>query len=148
MVVMPDADLDQAADALMGAAYGSAGERCMAISVCVAVGDVADRLVERMLARIGRLRVNDGMHADADMGPLVTAAHREKVFGYVEEGIACGAQMVADGRAMKVPGREGGFFVGATLFDRVTPSMRIYREEIFGPVLGIVRVPDLPRRSS
>ena len=143
MVVMPDADLDQAADALMGAAYGSAGERCMAISVCVAVGDVADRLIERLLARIGRLRVNDGMHADADMGPLVTAAHREKVLGYVEEGIACGAQMVADGRGLNVPGREGGFFVGATLFDRVTPSMRIYREEIFGPVLGIVRVTDL-----
>lgn len=142
MIVMPDADLDQAADALMGAAYGSAGERCMAISVAVAVGNTGDALVERLKTRIASLRVNDGTAPDAEMGPLVTAAHKEKVLGYIAEGIEAGATLAVDGRGLAVPGREGGFFVGATLFDHVQPGMRIYREEIFGPVLCIVRVPD------
>jgi malonate-semialdehyde dehydrogenase (acetylating)/methylmalonate-semialdehyde dehydrogenase len=143
LVVMPDADLEQAADALIGAAYGSAGERCMAISVGVAVGQVADALIGKLAPRIAALRIRDGMEADADMGPLVTDAHRQKVLGYIEDGIASGAKLVCDGRRQVVPGREGGFFVGATLFDHVRPEMKIYREEIFGPVLSIVRVHDL-----
>ncbi len=143
MVVMPDADLDQAADALVGAAYGSAGERCMAVSVCVAVGDIADPLIEKLQARIERLRINDGMQPDAEMGPVVTAAHKQKIEGYIDDGVACGARLVADGRAITVQGREKGFFLGATLFDHVMPTMRIYRDEIFGPVLGVTRVADL-----
>jgi malonate-semialdehyde dehydrogenase (acetylating) / methylmalonate-semialdehyde dehydrogenase len=143
MVVMPDADLDQAADALVGAAYGSAGERCMAISVGVAVGPVGDALIEKLRPRIGRLRIKDGMEADADMGPVVTGAHRAKILGYIERGIAEGAQLVIDGRKHTVPGCENGFFLGATLFDHVRPDMVVYREEIFGPVLVIVRVPDV-----
>ena len=142
MIVMPDADLDQAADALMGAAYGSAGERCMAISIAVAVGEVADQLIEKLLPRIDRLKVGNGAQPDSEMGPLVTAEHRAKVIGFIDQGVAQGAQLIVDGRALKVPGAEQGFFVGATLFDRVTPEMSIYRQEIFGPVLGIVRVPD------
>ncbi len=143
MVVMPDADLDQAADALIGAAYGSAGERCMAISVGVAVGEIGDALIEKLKPRIAKLRIKDGMEADADMGPVVTRVHREKILGYIEAGIKEGAQLVTDGRQHLVPGRENGFFLGATLFDRVRPEMTIYREEIFGPVLVIVRVPDV-----
>ena len=142
LVVMPDADLDQVTDALMGAAYGSAGERCMAISVAVAVGDIADKVVERLKPRVEALIVKDGMQPDAEMGPLVTAQHRSKVLGYIEDGIATGATLVADGRGLKVPGNEKGFFLGGTLFDHVTPKMNIYREEIFGPVLCVVRVPD------
>ncbi|MGE8640818.1 MAG: CoA-acylating methylmalonate-semialdehyde dehydrogenase, partial [Achromobacter sp.] len=142
LVVMPDADLDQVTDALMGAAYGSAGERCMAISVAVVVGDVADKVVERLIPRVKALIVKDGMQADAEMGPLVTAQHRNKVVGYIEDGIASGADMVVDGRGLTVPGNERGFFLGGTLFDNVKPAMNIYREEIFGPVLCIVRVPD------
>lgn len=142
LVVMPDADLDQVTDALMGAAYGSAGERCMAISVAVAVGDVADQVIERLKPRVAALVVKDGMQADAEMGPLVTAQHRKKVLGYIEDGIAAGATLVADGRGLKVPGHDNGFFLGGTLFDHVTPQMNIYREEIFGPVLCVVRVPD------
>jgi len=142
MVVMPDADLDQVTDALMGAAYGSAGERCMAISVAVAVGEVADEVVARLAPRVRALVVKDGMQADAEMGPLVTAQHRTRVTGYIEDGQACGATLVVDGRGLQVPGNEGGFFLGGTLFDHVTPAMNIYREEIFGPVLCIVRVPD------
>ena len=142
LVVMPDADLDQVTDALMGAAYGSAGERCMAISVAVAVGDVADKVIERLKPRVAALVVKDGMEPDAEMGPLVTPQHRKKVLGYIEDGIAAGATLVADGRGLKVPGREQGFFLGGTLFDHVTPQMNIYREEIFGPVLCVVRVPD------
>ncbi len=142
MIVMPDADLDQAADALIGAAYGSAGERCMAISIAVAVGEVADELIARLLPRIDRLKVGNGLHGDSDMGPLVTAAHQARVEGFIDQGVAQGAQLLVDGRGFKVPGAEQGFFVGATLFDQVTPEMSIYREEIFGPVLGIVRVPD------
>ena len=142
MVVMPDADLDHAADALVGAAYGSAGERCMAISVCVVVGDVADPLIEKIKSRIKSLKIAGGMEATSDMGPLVTAAHREKVLGYIGAGVAEGARMVCDGRTHETA-TQAGFFVGATLFDRVEPTMKIYREEIFGPVLCMVRVPDL-----
>ncbi|WP_223448555.1 MULTISPECIES: CoA-acylating methylmalonate-semialdehyde dehydrogenase [Pseudomonas] len=142
MIVMPDADLDQAADALIGAAYGSAGERCMAISIAVAVGDVGDRLIAKLLPRIDQLKVGNGMQSDSDMGPLVTAEHKAKVEGFIDQGVAQGAQLIVDGRHFKVPGAENGFFVGATLFDKVTTEMSIYRQEIFGPVLGIVRVPD------
>jgi len=138
LVVMPDADLDQAADALIGSAYGSAGERCMAISVAVAVGDAtADELIRRLLPRIDALKVAPGMEPEADMGPLVTGPHLKKVTGYIEEGVAEGADLVVDGRQSIPPNR--GFFVGASLFDRVTPGMKIYREEIFGPVLSLVR---------
>jgi malonate-semialdehyde dehydrogenase (acetylating)/methylmalonate-semialdehyde dehydrogenase len=141
LVVMPDADLDQAADALVGAGYGSAGERCMAISVAVAVGDTGDPLVAKLRDRIAKLKVADGMSAQADMGPLITAAHRAKVLEYVEDGVRAGATLVVDGRALRVTGLEQGFFLGPCLFDGVTAGMRIYREEIFGPVLSIVRVP-------
>jgi malonate-semialdehyde dehydrogenase (acetylating)/methylmalonate-semialdehyde dehydrogenase len=140
LVVMPDADIDQAADALIGAAYGSAGERCMAISVAVAVGNTGDKLIPKLQERIAKLRIKNGIEPDADMGPLVTDVHRKKVLGYIEDGISAGATLVADGRHQVVPGHEGGFFVGATLFDHVTTEMRIYKEEIFGPVLSIVRV--------
>ncbi|OMG69812.1 CoA-acylating methylmalonate-semialdehyde dehydrogenase [Burkholderia ubonensis] len=142
LVVMPDADLDQAVDALIGAAYGSAGERCMAISVAVAVGDVGDALIERLVPRVKALKITNGMDPAAEMGPLVTAAHRAKVAGYIDAGVAAGAKLVVDGRDHVVAGHEKGFFLGGTLFDRVTTDMSIYREEIFGPVLAIVRVPD------
>jgi malonate-semialdehyde dehydrogenase (acetylating)/methylmalonate-semialdehyde dehydrogenase len=144
MVVLPDADIAGAADALLGAAYGSAGERCMAISVAVAVGDaVADRLVDELARRVRALRIGPS-HADGiDMGPLVTAAHRERVVSYVDAGVREGARLIVDGRGLRVPGRERGFFLGGCLFDRVTPQMTIYREEIFGPVLVVVRVPSL-----
>jgi malonate-semialdehyde dehydrogenase (acetylating)/methylmalonate-semialdehyde dehydrogenase len=143
MVVMPDADLDQAADALIGAAYGSAGERCMAVSVAVAVGHIADELVAKAAERLRKLRIKDGMEPDADMGPVVTDAHRRKVLSYIEQGIASGATLVCDGRQQVVPGREKGFFLGATLFDHARPDMAIYADEIFGPVLAVTRVPDL-----
>ncbi len=140
-VVMPDADLDQAADALMGAAYGSAGERCMAISVGVAVGDaVGDALVRKLTERLAKLQVRPGTDPKADMGPLVTKEHLAKVTGYVAAGVQEGATLVVDGRGQKVEGGEGGYFLGGCLFDRVTAGMKIYREEIFGPVLSIVRV--------
>jgi malonate-semialdehyde dehydrogenase (acetylating)/methylmalonate-semialdehyde dehydrogenase len=142
MVVMPDADLDQAVDALIGSAYGSAGERCMAISVCVAVGRIADDLVARLAQRAKQLKIGDGMDPASEMGPLVTAQHHAKVKGYVDIGVEEGAKLVVDGRALKVPGRDKGFFLGGCLFDQVQPSMRIYKEEIFGPVLSVVRVPD------
>ncbi len=142
MLVMPDADLDLVADALVGAGYGSAGERCMAISVALAVGQVADALVDKLAARIRALKVDAGNAAGADMGPLITAEHRTKVLGYIEDGVKAGAKLVVDGRGLRVPGRERGFFLGPCLFDEVRPDMRIYREEIFGPVLSIVRVPD------
>lgn len=145
-VVMPDADLDMAADALTGAAYGAAGERCMAVSVAVAVGDaVADALIPRLVERIGRLKVRPGTDPAADMGPLITREHLARVRGYVDAGVAEGAKLVADGRGLRVPGCEGGYFLGACLFDRVTPEMTIYREEIFGPVLCVVRVPTVER---
>lgn len=149
MVVMPDADLEQTVDALIGAGYGSAGERCMAISVAVAVGDVADKLVPALAARARALKVKNGMEPDAEMGPIVTRQALERIEGYIGLGVEEGAKLVVDGRVdshtgqpFKVPGHEGGFFTGGTLFDHVTPEMRIYREEIFGPVLVVVRVPD------
>jgi len=141
MVVLPDADLDQAADALMGAGYGSAGERCMAISVAVAVGDkVADALVAKLAPRVRALAIGAGDAKDMDMGPLISSAHRDKVKGYVDAGVGEGAKLVVDGRAHKVAGGEKGFFLGGCLFDGVKPEMKIYKEEIFGPVLSILRV--------
>ena len=143
-VLMPDADLDNAVSALMGAAYGSCGERCMAISVAVCVGDqVADALVARLTPQIQDLKIGAGTSCGLDMGPLVTAQHRDKVRGYVDDGVAAGAQLVVDGRNLSVSGNENGFFLGGCLFDRVTPDMRIYKEEIFGPVLCVVRVNSL-----
>lgn len=142
MVVMPDADLNQTVDALMGAAYGSAGERCMAISVAVAVGDIADPLINALVPRIKELKVTQGMDLSAEMGPVVTAQHRQKIQGYIDTGVKEGAKLVVDGRGFTVPGFEEGFFLGGSLFDHVTPDMTIYREEIFGPVLCVVRVPN------
>jgi malonate-semialdehyde dehydrogenase (acetylating)/methylmalonate-semialdehyde dehydrogenase len=142
MVVMPDADVDQAVDALIGAAYGSAGERCMAISVAVLVGDVADKIVPKVAERAKALKIKNGMELDAEMGPIVTAQAKERIEGYIGLGVEEGAKLVVDGRGHTVPGHEGGFFTGGTLFDHVTPEMRIYKEEIFGPVLACVRVPD------
>jgi len=143
-VLMPDADLDNAVSALMGAAYGSCGERCMAISVAVCVGDqVADALVAKLVPQIKGLKIGAGTSCGLDMGPLVTAAARDKVVGYIDDGKAAGAELVVDGRGFRVDGHEDGYFVGGTLFDRVTPEMRIYKEEIFGPVLCIVRVNSL-----
>ena len=141
-VIMPDCDLDTTADALMGAAYGSAGERCMAISIAVAVGDVADRLVETLAPRVRALKIGAGTEPGVEMGPLVTRAHLEKVTGYVDIGVDEGATLVVDGRGLKQQGYEQGHFIGGSLFDHVTPDMRIYREEIFGPVLGVVRATD------
>jgi malonate-semialdehyde dehydrogenase (acetylating)/methylmalonate-semialdehyde dehydrogenase len=142
-VVMPDAALDAATEAIVGAAYGSAGERCMAISVAVAVGEAtAEALVERLRKRIAALKVGAPDGAGIDMGPLVTAAARERVRGYINTGLREGASLVVDGRTLQVAGCDNGFFVGPTLFDQVRPDMRIYREEIFGPVLSVVRVPD------
>ncbi|WP_372500873.1 CoA-acylating methylmalonate-semialdehyde dehydrogenase (plasmid) [Tistrella mobilis] len=140
MIVMPDADMDQAVDALMGAAYGSAGERCMAISVAVPVGEAtADALVEKLVPRIQALKVGPGTDPEAEMGPLVTRAHRDKVENYIDQGVAEGAELVVDGRNLRLQGYEDGYFTGATLFDRVTTDMTIYRHEIFGPVLSVVR---------
>jgi malonate-semialdehyde dehydrogenase (acetylating)/methylmalonate-semialdehyde dehydrogenase len=142
MVVMPDADLAQATDALMGAGYGSAGERCMAISVAVAVGSVGDALIERLAPRVRALKVAPGTDPEAEMGPLVTRQHLDKVTAYVDSGVAEGAKLVVDGRGLKLQGYENGFFMGGCLFDEVKPSMKIYKEEIFGPVLSVVRAPD------
>ena len=143
MIVMPDADLEKAADALMGAGYGAAGERCMAISVAVAVGEAtADAMVAKLAPMVRALRIGDGMNAQMDMGPVITAQHRDKITGYINDGVAAGATLVVDGRGHRVAGCEQGFFLGGTLFDHVTASMRIYKEEIFGPVLCVVRVPD------
>ncbi|TCD14884.1 CoA-acylating methylmalonate-semialdehyde dehydrogenase [Oricola cellulosilytica] len=140
MVVMPDADIDKAADALMGAGYGSAGERCMAISVAVPVGEeTADKLVTALKPKVESLRIGPATDADADMGPLVTKQHQEKVLGYIDEGVREGAELVVDGRGFSLQGYENGYFVGGTLFDRVTTDMKIYKEEIFGPVLSVVR---------
>ncbi len=138
MVVLPDADLDLAADAAVSAGYGSAGERCMAISVVVAVGDIGDELVRRIAERTTTLRVGDG-EADPDMGPLVTGAHRDKVASYVDAGEREGATLVVDGRTVEADGATDGFWLGPTLFDHVTPQMSVYTDEIFGPVLSVVR---------
>ncbi|WP_431879526.1 CoA-acylating methylmalonate-semialdehyde dehydrogenase [Amycolatopsis sacchari] len=137
MVVLPDADLDLAADAAVSAGFGSAGERCMAVSVVVAVEPVADELVAKVTERMTRLKVGDGRDPASEMGPLVTAAHRDRVRSYVEAGLAEGASLVVDGRDVAVDG--GGFWLGPTLFDHVTPEMSVYRDEIFGPVLSVVR---------
>jgi malonate-semialdehyde dehydrogenase (acetylating)/methylmalonate-semialdehyde dehydrogenase len=142
MVVMPDADLEQAVDALIGSAYGSAGERCMAISVAVLVGDVADRIVPMLAERARTLKIKNGMALDAEMGPIVTREARDRIEGYIGIGAAEGATLVVDGRGHTVPGHEAGFYTGGTLFDHVSPAMRIYKEEIFGPVLACVRVAD------
>jgi malonate-semialdehyde dehydrogenase (acetylating)/methylmalonate-semialdehyde dehydrogenase len=143
LVVMPDADIDDAVDALMGAAYGSAGERCMAVSVAVAVGNAGDRLIEKLTPRVRALKVGPGTDPEAEMGPLVTREHRDKVAGYVDLGVKEGAKLVVDGRGLALQGYESGFFIGGSLFDDVQTDMRIYKEEIFGPVLGVVRTPDL-----
>ncbi|MYM30744.1 CoA-acylating methylmalonate-semialdehyde dehydrogenase [Duganella sp. CY15W] len=143
MVVMPDADMDMTVDALMGAAFGSAGERCMAISVVVAVGDAGDKIVDALAKRTAALKVRDGMAADAEMGPVVTSAAKQRIERLIGEGVEQGAKLVVDGRNHKVPGRDNGFFIGGTLFDHVTPDMSIYKEEIFGPVLCMLRSPDV-----
>jgi malonate-semialdehyde dehydrogenase (acetylating)/methylmalonate-semialdehyde dehydrogenase len=137
MLVLPDADIDMAADAAVSAAYGAAGERCMAISVAVAVGDVADPLVDAIAARLPKLKVGAGTDPDTDMGPLITGEHREKVAGYIDAGASSGARVVVDGREAEVP--SDGFFLGTTLLDHVTPDMTVYTDEIFGPVLSVVR---------
>ncbi|HZQ00491.1 MAG TPA: CoA-acylating methylmalonate-semialdehyde dehydrogenase [Reyranella sp.] len=139
MVVMPDADLDQATDALIGAAYGAAGERCMAISVAVTVGDVADKLIQKLVPRVQGLKVGPGLDPQSEMGPLITRQHRDKVMGYVDQGVKEGAKLVVDGRGLKLQGYENGNFMGGCLFDNVTPNMKIYQDEIFGPVLSVVR---------
>jgi malonate-semialdehyde dehydrogenase (acetylating)/methylmalonate-semialdehyde dehydrogenase len=143
---MPDADLEQAVDALIGAAYGSAGQRCMAISVAVLVGDVAEKIGPRLAERARTLRIGNGMDPDVEMGPIVTREALERIEASIEDGVEAGAGLVVDGRGCKVKDAHGralaGFFTGATLFDRVTPAMRIYREEVFGPVLVCVRVAD------
>ncbi|MDB5846442.1 MAG: hypothetical protein JWP29_194 [Rhodoferax sp.] len=147
MVVMPDADIDQTVDALIGAGYGSAGERCMAISVAVLVGDVADKVIDKLVARTHELKVLNGSNLEAEMGPIVTRAAHERITGYIEIGEKEGAKLLVDGRgfqgARAGAGCDNGFWMGGTLFDHVTPEMRIYREEIFGPVLSCVRVHDL-----
>ncbi|RZA31593.1 MAG: CoA-acylating methylmalonate-semialdehyde dehydrogenase [Lysobacteraceae bacterium] len=145
MVVMPDADMEMAVDALIGAAYGSAGERCMAISVAVAIGDAGDKLVAALAERTEKLKVNDGMAQDAEMGPVVSSAARERIERLIGQGVEQGATLVVDGRGYRVDGCPNGFFVGGTLFDHVTPDMTIYQEEIFGPVLCVVRLPDVGR---
>jgi malonate-semialdehyde dehydrogenase (acetylating)/methylmalonate-semialdehyde dehydrogenase len=139
-VVMPDADMGFAADALIGAAYGSAGERCMAISTVVAVGEAGDALLPLLREKAAKLVVGRGDHAGVEMGPVISAAHRDRIHGLIDSGVAQGAALLLDGRGLAVPGLENGFFVGPTLFDRVTPAMDIYREEIFGPVLIVLRV--------
>jgi len=139
MIVMPDADLDMATDALMGAAYGSAGERCMAISVAVTVGKAGDALMKKLEPKVRALKVGPGLDPESEMGPLVTREHYEKVRGYVDTGVKEGAKLTVDGRGLKLQGYENGYFLGGCLFDEVQPSMRIYKEEIFGPVLSVVR---------
>ena len=146
-VVMPDCDLDQAVNGLMGAAYGSAGERCMAQSVAVAVGDIGDRLVDKLSKKLEVLKVGPGMDKNSEMGPLITKEHLEKVRGYVDIGVKEGAKLVVDGRNLKLQGYENGFFIGGCLFDNVKKDMRIYKEEIFGPVLSVVRAKDFEEAS-
>jgi len=139
MVVMPDADLEMTLEGLMGAAYGSAGERCMAVPVAVAVGGIGDALIEQLAPRVRAIRIGPGRDPESQMGPLVTEAHRERVSDYVDQGVAKGADLVVDGRGLRLQGYEGGFFFGGCLFDHVRPEMTIYKEEIFGPVLSVVR---------
>ncbi len=141
MVVMADADLEKTCNALIGSAYGAAGERCMAISVAMPVGDeIADALVEKLSARVKQIRIAPSTDAKTEMGPLITKQHREKVLGYIDSGVEEGAELVVDGRSFQLAGHEKGYFLGGSLFDKVSPSMKIYREEIFGPVLVVLRV--------
>jgi len=142
LVIMPDAPIDNVTSSLMGAAYGSAGERCMAVSVAVAVGDVGDKLVKALKPLVKKLKIGPGKDPNSEMGPLITAEHRDRVQNYIEVGVQEGAELVVDGREVLLQGYESGFFVGGSLFDRVNPEMRIYKEEIFGPVLSVVRMPD------
>ncbi|MCK5893186.1 MAG: CoA-acylating methylmalonate-semialdehyde dehydrogenase [Endozoicomonadaceae bacterium] len=142
MVVMPDADMDQVVNALVGAAYGSAGERCMAISIAVAVGDVADKLVEKLAIKVSELKIGNGKEKGLEMGPLISRQHLDKVKRYVDLGVEEGADLVVDGRNLTVAGCENGYFIGGCLFDHVSSDMTIYQKEIFGPVLCVVRVPD------
>lgn len=143
MIIMPDADINQAADALMGAGFGSAGERCMAVSVAVPVGDkTANALIECLAPRVRALKVGPATDLEAEMGPLITQQHYEKVKNYIDQGAAEGAELVVDGRSLSLQGYENGYFMGGTLFDRVTPDMTIYKDEIFGPVLSVVRAKD------
>ncbi|GAA5225841.1 CoA-acylating methylmalonate-semialdehyde dehydrogenase [Paeniglutamicibacter antarcticus] len=143
MVIMPDADLEMVADALMGAGYGSAGERCMAISVAIPVGEAtADSLIEKLVERIGKLKVGDGMDESSDFGPVVAQSAKDRIEDYIQLGVDEGASLLIDGRGLNIPGHEEGFWVGPTLFDKVTEDMRIYKEEIFGPVLCVVRAKD------
>ena len=143
MVVMPDADLDQAVDALMGAGYGSAGERCMAVSVAVPVGeDTANALVDKLRPRVEALKVGPADDPDAEMGPVITADAKSRITSLIDSGVDAGAELVVDGRGISLQGYENGYFLGGSLFDRVTTDMRIYQEEIFGPVLSVVRAAD------
>jgi malonate-semialdehyde dehydrogenase (acetylating)/methylmalonate-semialdehyde dehydrogenase len=143
MIIMPDADITRTVDALVGAAYGSAGERCMAISVAVLVGDIGEKIIPQLIERAKSLKVKDGMYLDAEMGPVVTREARQRIENYIQIGVDEGAKLLVDGRNFSVDGHEDGFYVGGTLFDNVTPDMRIYKEEIFGPVLACVHVKDL-----
>jgi malonate-semialdehyde dehydrogenase (acetylating)/methylmalonate-semialdehyde dehydrogenase len=147
MVVMPDADMDQAVDALIGSAFGSAGERCMAISVGILVGEAADKVMDKLAERTRTLKVKNGVELDAEMGPIVSKVAHERITGYIGHGETEGARLVVDGRQFQGKlagaGCDNGFWIGGTLFDNVTPDMKIYKEEIFGPVLGCVRVKDL-----
>ena len=142
LVVMPDCDLDGAVNGLMGAAYGSAGERCMAQSVAVAVGGIGDKLVDSLAKKVEALKVGPGMDKQSEMGPLVTKEHLAKVKGYVDIGVKEGAKLVVDGRNFKLQGYENGYYIGGCLFDHVKKDMRIYKEEIFGPVLSVIRAKD------
>ena len=141
MVVMPDADLDQVVDGLIGAGYGSAGERCMALSVAVAVGDVGDKLIEKLTPRVQSLKVGPGTDPEVEMGPLISKIHLDKVRSYVDKGVSEGAELLVDGRSISLQGYEDGYFIGGCLFDNVKKDMAIYKEEIFGPVLSVVRQP-------
>jgi malonate-semialdehyde dehydrogenase (acetylating)/methylmalonate-semialdehyde dehydrogenase len=142
-IVMPDADLEFATEAIIGAGYGSAGERCMAISAVVAVGDAAEPLVERLANRARKVTTGPGDAPDSEMGPVITCAARDRITGLIDQGVSEGASLVVDGRRPTIPGHPSGFFVGPTLFDRVTPEMTVYREEIFGPVLIVLRAVSL-----
>mgnify|MGYP001162529444 CR=1 FL=1 len=139
MIIMPDADVDQVVDGLIGAGYGSAGERCMALSVAVTVGDIADKVMEKLVPRVQSLKIGPGIDPEIEMGPLITQQHLEKVSSYVDLGVKEGAKLAVDGRGLKLQGYEKGYFMGGCVFDDVKPNMRIYKEEIFGPVMSIVR---------
>ena len=141
MIIMPDADLDQVVDGLMGAGYGSAGERCMALSVAVAVGDIGDKLIEKLTPRVQSLKVGPGTDPEVEMGPVISKQHLNKVRSYVDSGVEEGAKLIVDGRPISLQGYENGYFIGGCLFDNVTSEMKIYKEEIFGPVLSVVRKP-------